>query len=194
MDLADDEIDALAPDDGVLHAAVETMRGSVPISADFDRRVMAAIRAVPRPRVRWWMPLVTPRAVRLSPAGAGLLVAASVALVFLAGRWSAALAPGAAAPIAHLGTSGMTAVRFVHLAPGASQVSLVGDFNEWNPRSTPLVQQADGVWTATVPLGLGTHQYAFVIDDREWRPDPLAPIAPGDDFGRPNSLLTVGSS
>ena len=32
-------------------------------------------------------------------------------------------------------------------APEARQVSLVGDFNSWNPTATPMARQPDGRWT-----------------------------------------------
>ena len=85
------------------------------------------------------------------------------------------------------------AVTFVFQAPGASRVSLVGDFNGWDPDATPLARATTGeIWTAQVPLEHGLHAYAFVIDGRDWEPDPAAPLAPVATFGRRNSLLVVG--
>jgi hypothetical protein len=43
-----------------------------------------------------------------------------------------------------------------------------------------------------VPLAPGRHLYAFVVDGTRWTPDPNAPLAPGDDFGAPNSVIMVG--
>jgi len=72
-------------------------------------------------------------------------------------------------------------------------VSVVGDFNGWDPTATPLKRAATGdSWTARVPLERGLHAYAFVIDGRDWAPDPSAPLAPVATFGRRNSLLVVG--
>jgi 1,4-alpha-glucan branching enzyme len=84
-------------------------------------------------------------------------------------------------------------VRFVLVAPGASRVSLVGDFNGWDPRATPMIVEQNGaIWTATVPLEAGRHVYAFVLDDRDWVADPSAPLAPEDGFGAPSSVVVVG--
>jgi hypothetical protein len=46
------------------------------------------------------------------------------------------------------------------------------------------------VWTATITLPAGQHQYAFVVDGQQWVPDPAAP-AVDDGFGRRNSVLTL---
>jgi len=83
-------------------------------------------------------------------------------------------------------------VEFVLLAPGATQVMLVGDFNGWSPAATPLrASERQGIWSVTVPLTPGRHEYAFLVDGKHWLPDPRAPRAPTDDFGAPNSVLTV---
>jgi 1,4-alpha-glucan branching enzyme len=98
----------------------------------------------------------------------------------------------AAAPISPV--SGH-AVQFVLSAPGASGVSLVGDFNDWDPNAIPLRPTSDGaVWSVTIPLEPGRHEYAFLVDGSTWVPDPAATPSPGDDFGQPNSVITVGSS
>jgi 1,4-alpha-glucan branching enzyme len=70
----------------------------------------------------------------------------------------------------------------------------VGDFNDWNDQSTQLTRQGgDGVWWVTVTLPPGRYRYAFVINGTAWRSDPQAPSAE-DDFGRPNSVVTVGGA
>jgi len=85
----------------------------------------------------------------------------------------------------------LVTVRFVLVAPDAKQVSLAGTFNQWDPQATPLVRAgATGVWTATLTLPAGQHQYAFVVDGARWVPDPGAP-AIDDGFGRRNSVLTL---
>jgi hypothetical protein len=85
----------------------------------------------------------------------------------------------------------LVSVRFVLVAPDARQVSLAGTFNQWDAQTTPLVRTgATGVWTATLTLPVGQHQYAFVVDGVRWVPDPGAP-AVDDGFGRRNSVLTL---
>jgi 1,4-alpha-glucan branching enzyme len=88
--------------------------------------------------------------------------------------------------------SGLRRVEFVLMAPEASEVVLVGDFNGWRPGATPLrPSERQGIWSVTVPLSPGRHEYAFLVDGKHWLPDPRAPRAPTNDFGSPNSVLTV---
>jgi len=86
-------------------------------------------------------------------------------------------------------------VKFVLFAPGASQVTVVGDFNRWSPTAHPMQRtQTGGTWTITVPLGAGRHEYSFVVDGKHWMPDPAAPLAADDGFGVANSVLLVSGS
>jgi 1,4-alpha-glucan branching enzyme len=51
-----------------------------------------------------------------------------------------------------------------------------------------------GVWTITIPLAPGRYHYTFVVDGTTWVADPMAPRTLEDDFGRPNSVITVGDA
>jgi 1,4-alpha-glucan branching enzyme len=82
-------------------------------------------------------------------------------------------------------------VRFVFYAPNAHAVALAGSFNDWSTDAAPLARAAAGVWTITLQVPPGQHQYAFVVDGR-WVADPAAP-ALDDGFGRRNSVLAVGA-
>jgi len=148
-----------------LLAAVDRTPVSVPA---VTWRVMAALERR-RQRVR--------RSWLLVPA-----LAMAAALVLWIVRPSA-VGPSAAGNV--------VTVRFVLVAPGAQHVSLAGTFNHWDPRATPLVRSGAGdLWTATLLLPPGQHQYAFVVDGTRWVPDPTAP-AVDDGFGRRNSVLTL---
>jgi 1,4-alpha-glucan branching enzyme len=89
--------------------------------------------------------------------------------------------------------------RFLFHAPEAAAVYLAGTFNEWNPRSTPMVKNAEGVWNIDIPLQTGRYEYKFVVDD-QWHcePDqeqetaslPRCECAP-NPFGTFNYILVV---
>jgi hypothetical protein len=101
-----------------------------------------------------------------------------------------------AVPVAAVRTRDTVFVtQFVLVAPDARQVSLVGDFNDWDRGATPLVHVAQGerggVWTVELPLRPGRYSYAFLVDGHRWTADPNNPRAVGDDFGRPSSVVTV---
>lgn len=53
--------------------------------------------------------------------------------------------------------------EFTCEAPDASSVFLVGTFNDWNMRSTPMDRGADGEWTAVLQLPPGEYEYKFVV-------------------------------
>jgi 1,4-alpha-glucan branching enzyme len=55
-------------------------------------------------------------------------------------------------------------VNFRYLGVAAKAVSIVGDFNEWQPEATPMKRHYDGSWQTQVPLSHGHHQYAFIVD------------------------------
>lgn len=51
----------------------------------------------------------------------------------------------------------------------ADSIHLVGDFNGWSTRSTPM-RLGEQYWEArlTLPAG-GTYYYAYLIDETDWR-------------------------
>lgn len=179
--------------DELLDRVAETLREPVRLDPALDRRIMAAVEAGPTPRwearrfratVDW---LRRGRPVTVSPLG-GLALAAAFAGLLVVGRFWFAPAPDVPSAVA----DDVSVVQFVLVAPGASMVSLVGDFNDWDAAATPMTPApGDGVWSITVPLEPGRYQYAFLVDGATWLRDPRAPPALEDDFGRPNSVLTV---
>lgn len=80
---------------------------------------------------------------------------------------------------------------FVQPINGAKRLAIAGDFNNWQPRRTPLHANADlGVWEATVPLPPGRYRYRLVIDDR-WTTDPHNTYVETNPFGELNNILEV---
>ena len=138
------------------------------------------------PRGSAWQQLMAslwaPRQVSIRPAYA----LASAALIVVA-----VLAPtllnddGADEPLA--GEPQMF-VQF-RLEAMASRVQLAGSFTNWEPRYE-LRQAVPGVWSITVPLTQGVHDYAFIVDGQQWVADPYAPQI-GDGFGGTNNRLAL---
>lgn len=80
-------------------------------------------------------------------------------------------------------------VTFTHQAPGASQVYLAGEFNNWSDSANAMTG-ADGTWTLTIDLAPGDYQYKFVVDGT-WTADKANPDAADDGFGGKNSVAKV---
>ncbi len=188
-----DESDAAAEVDDVLKSAAEELRRPLRIDAAlFDARVMDEVHRGAGGFRERMARLARPRTFRVSPLtalAATLVFAVAIGAGVLALRPSRARAP--LSDVARAG-AGSPLVQFGFVAPNASSVALVGDFNDWDPKATPLrAASTGGVWSVEVPIQPGRHLYAFVVDGTVWRPDPAAPQATGEDYGEPNSALTV---
>lgn len=188
-----DETEAAPNEDDVVERAAEELRRPLRIDAAlFDARVMDEVHRGStglRDRIAQ---LRRPRTIRVSPLTA--LAAALVFAVAIAGSALYLSAPRSRALPTDIArtASGSPLVQFGFVAPHASSVALVGDFNNWDPKATPLrAASTGGVWSVEVPIQPGRHLYAFVVDGTVWRPDPAAPQASGEDYGEPNSALTV---
>jgi 1,4-alpha-glucan branching enzyme len=83
-------------------------------------------------------------------------------------------------------------IRFVYHDAAARQIAVVGDFNGWGATEIPLTANGDGVWSASVALPAGAHEYAFVVDHDQWVADPAA-LSSRDEFGTPTSRVKVGA-
>jgi len=188
-------------DDEAFVKVVDVLKEPVRIAPDLTIRVMAEIEQFPVPgaeptptplRFAWARRRLT---LRLSPLGA-LATAAGLAAVVLAG--SRIAAPGETSGLQGAGEAAesMRPTQFVLVAPQAASVTVVGDFNDWNPSATPLASAnggGGGVWWVTVPLPPGRYRYAFVVDGTTWLADPEA-SAVEHEFGRPSSVVTIGGA
>jgi hypothetical protein len=183
-----------------LIARVATTLRSEPIrlAPDFDARVMQYVREDARQTggLRLWRWMTRTRTVRVSPLGALALAAGLAGVVTLAARRDEPVAAGAAAAATAPASAAARNMEFIFVNASASSVAIVGDFNDWEEGGSPLhrVSDKEGVWAITIPLAPGRYHYTFVVDGTEWVADPQAPRTLEDDFGRPNSVITVGDA
>ena len=197
-----DSTDLNDSNDPRLDAAVrEAYQSSHPHQSAAEARLLERVARRSASGFGWW---IEAQWFELRPVAAlGL-----AALTLVAGLWGgmrlAARAErprtvaGVAVPqdVAHaLAASGGVPVTFVLRAPGATSVCVAGDFNSWDAAATPMAHAGTGdLWIVRVELPRGVHLYSFVLDGREWRPDPSAPLAADDAFGGRNSVIVVNGA
>jgi hypothetical protein len=76
----------------------------------------------------------------------------------------------------------------------ATQVHLVGDFNDWSRTATPLVRSGSHfVTTLRLPTGR-TYRYKFLVDGERWENDWNADAYVSNEFGGDDSLLDLTGS
>jgi 1,4-alpha-glucan branching enzyme len=80
--------------------------------------------------------------------------------------------------------------EFQFRAPDAREVCLAGDFNQWTVCKTRLTRVGEDLWTVSMELPRGRHEYMFVVDGR-WVTDPDAVTTTDDGFGNRNAVLTL---
>lgn len=190
----------VGPIDPSVQWIITEARRPVVMDSTARARLMEALKLEEAPRresrVLAWF--VEPRRLFLPPlatlAVAAGLVGIGILSGFLIGRdgRSPTAQPPAVAAKPQLPDS-LTArvVKFVLIAPQASKVALVGDFNGWDTNATPAERQPDGSWATFVQLHPGRHVYAFVLDGKVFMNDPSAPVAPDDGYGQKNSVVVV---
>lgn len=71
---------------------------------------------------------------------------------------------------------------------GAKNVSLIGDFNNW--QASPMESMGDGSFTKTITVSPGSYQYKFVIDGR-YVVDPDNTNLAMNSYGTLNSVVDV---
>jgi 1,4-alpha-glucan branching enzyme len=81
-------------------------------------------------------------------------------------------------------------VEFGLYAPKAKNVSVGGDFNNWNPKTASAKPSKDGTWRVTLNLSPGKYQYKFLVDG-QWQNDPKCGTCVANSFGTLNCVIDV---
>jgi len=190
------DIDNGSRDDEFAERIAQPLRAPEVLAPDFEARLMVQARAeVARQRAvqahrSWW---TTRRMVMASPL-AGLALAAGIAALAAISTLTVARRATRQAPSVAVLHDTVQLVRFVFADSSARTVSLVGDFNGWARERTPLHATARaGVWSVSVPLTPGRHEYAFIVNGERWVADPLSP-GNRDEFGTESSVLLLASN
>lgn len=81
-------------------------------------------------------------------------------------------------------------VQFAFPAPEAQEVSLAGDFNQWDTARNPMKKDGKGVWKATILLEPGRYEYRLLVDGN-WENDPSCSCCVPNEFGSKNCVRIV---
>ena len=150
--------------DPIVERAAALLRRPEPVRPAWRAELLASVAPAARTRfttMRVWLPV-----------GIAAIICAAVGVERLSAR------------------DGGDQIRFSVSAPSAKRVSLVGDFNGWNPAAVPMRRGSSDLWVVNVRLQPGRHVFAFSIDGA-LHADSAAPRAVEDDFGVPGSVVVV---
>jgi len=86
--------------------------------------------------------------------------------------------------------NGSNRILFRTYKPEARIISLVGDFNGWNPEHDLMKRGTDGIWRLEKRLPAGTYRYKFIVDG-EWVPDVFNPESASDSAGDICSIIKI---
>ena len=81
-------------------------------------------------------------------------------------------------------------IQFEFLAPDAHEVSLAGDFNNWDALANPMKRDKKGLWKTSIALAPGSYQYRFLVDGH-WKNDPVCSDCVPNEFGSMNCIRKV---
>lgn len=88
------------------------------------------------------------------------------------------------------GESRQKKIRFEFYSPVAKEVSLAGNFNQWNPKANPMKKYNKGIWKITLPLKPGRYEYRFHVDGK-WENDLSCSSYVTNEFGGVNCVRIV---
>ena len=81
-------------------------------------------------------------------------------------------------------------VSFSVDASTANEVSLGGDFNDWDTHAHVMRKDSNGVWKKILMLPPARYEYKFLVDG-QWRNDPNNDQTCPNCFGTLNNVLIV---
>ncbi|MDO8388975.1 MAG: isoamylase early set domain-containing protein [Actinomycetota bacterium] len=88
--------------------------------------------------------------------------------------------------------SDVAKITFAVPADRSTAVSVVGEFNEWDPSAHPLRKRSNGTRSVTIELPVGrSWEYLYVTTDGAFVADPDAELHVPNPYGGSNSVLTT---
>jgi len=196
--------------DPLVRRAIEELRKVPPVDASATQRIVAAAAAARLVPSDDEPPVLGPprrRPLRVWSM-VGLAAAAAFVGFVVRGAWSSNQSVTSDTAVRTIASTPAPLIRaaatneresmpipqqFVFNNGSAHRVAVVGDFNRWNPASTPMTRSPDGqLWSVTVPVAPGRHTYGYMVDDTLLVLDPRSPKARDPDLGVDASVVIVG--
>jgi len=162
--------------------------------------VTSVMQALKPKRLAWWRRAYlwaeAPRPITVTPLRA---IPAGVAIVAIFALAIALISPSKDQPNVQVQDTRQRVqdtrqlpVVFTLKVPGASSVAVIGTFNEWNAKGFEMKgEKEQGVWSITLYLPQGRHEYAFLVDGEKVISDPQAAFYEENGFGSENSVLVL---
>ena len=160
-----------------------------------DKLIESVMARIQPKKIVWWRRIlrqlkipfyVTP--LKIVPFGASAAALIIVALVFLGRTPDVKDTAQTFMGVKKL----LAAVTFTLNMPDASNVEVIGSFNQWMPSGFRMHwDERRGLWVLSVPLERGRYEYAFLVDGKTILPDPKAVMQQDDGFGNKNSILII---
>jgi len=171
------------------------MVANIPDMEPPDKLIESVMARIQPKKIVWWRMIwrqlqipfyVTP--LKIVPFGASAAALIIVALIFL----------GRTPDVKDTAQTLMeakklrAAVTFTLNMPDASNVEVIGSFNQWTPNGFRMHwDEKGGLWVLSVPLERGRYEYVFLVDGKTILPDPKAVMQQDDGFGNKNSILII---
>ena len=78
------------------------------------------------------------------------------------------------------------------ISNGAKKIQVVGEFNDWNIKATPMEQLKNGTFKAILDLETGKkYQFKYLIDGEIWENDDYADDYIRNEFDTMNSVVNL---
>jgi hypothetical protein len=174
---------------------VAGMVANIPDVEPPDKLIESVMARIQPKKIVWWRRIlrqlqipfyVTP--LKIVPFGASAAALIIVALVFLGRTPDVKDTAQTLMGVKKL----LAAVTFTLNMPDASNVEVIGSFNQWMPNGFRMNwDEKRGLWVLSVPLERGRYEYAFLVDGKTILPDPKAVMQQDDGFGNKNSILII---
>ena len=177
-----------------LHRIASLLK-DIPDTEPPDTLVESIMAAIQPKKLTWWKKLkrqlqtpITITPMRIVQLSAGTVALMLVAVVFLYQIQDG----NKTTSIINRAALAEKIVLFTLDMPHASNVALIGTFNQWTPEGYRMYRDDQrGVWKLSIPLDSGRYEYAFLIDGKIVVPDPKGLLQRDDGFGNKNSILTI---